>query len=224
MAPSIDGRIVTARWKLASSVHAEYERTGETFGADAWMVGRITMAPFAGRARIPARRGKPPIARTDFIATTDAASYAIALDPSGKLTWTSNAIDGEHVIAVVTEQVSDDYLAFLQSKRVSYLFGGRSDVDLKMVLRKLAKAFGIRKLLVEGGGKINGSFLAANLVDELSVLLLPIVDGAIGAPSLFDATEGRGPIRHFRLVAIEKRKSDLVWLRYRMARSAARRR
>jgi len=221
MAPSIDGRIVPTRWKLPSSVYAEYERTADTFGADAWMVGRITMAPYAGRARIPARRGQPRIPRTDFIATRDAASYAIALDPSGKLTWKTNAIDGEHVIAILTEGVSDDYLAFLQSRRVSYLFGGRSEVNLKMVLGKLTSAFGIRKLLVEGGGKINGSFLAANLVDEVSVLVVPIADGGMGTPSLFDAAEGRGPTRHLRLVAFGKRKGDLVWLRYKPVSAAA---
>jgi len=39
----------------------------------------------------------------------------VGLDPSGKLTWKSNSIDEEHVITVLTEAVSDDYLAFLQA-------------------------------------------------------------------------------------------------------------
>jgi 2,5-diamino-6-(ribosylamino)-4(3H)-pyrimidinone 5'-phosphate reductase len=142
----------------------------------------------------------------------------IALDPSGKLTWKSGSIDEEHVITVLTEQVSDDYLAFLQSKGVSYLFGGKTEVNLKKVLEKLRKEFGIQKLLLEGGGKINGSFLAADLIDELSVLVAPIADGAIGTPSLFDAREGRGPARHLKLVSVEKRKGDLVWLRYKLKR------
>jgi hypothetical protein len=44
------------------------------------MVGRISMEPYAGKARIPARKVRQPIPRTDFIATRDAESYAIALD------------------------------------------------------------------------------------------------------------------------------------------------
>ena len=86
------------------------------------------------------------------------------------------------------------------------------------MLEKLRKEFGIKKLLLEGGGKINGSFLAADLIDELSVLVAPIADGAIGTPSLFDAEEGRGPARHLKLVSVEKRAGDLLWLRYKVKR------
>src|SRR5262247_284122 len=129
------------------------------------------MEPYAGKGRIPARKRRRSIPRTDFVARRDAESYAIALDPSGKLAWRSSSIDEEHVIAILTERVRDDYLAFLRSRGVSYLFGGRTQVNLRRVLEKLRSAFGIHKLLLEGGGKINGSFLAADLIDELSVLV-----------------------------------------------------
>lgn len=218
MVPSLDGRIVTTGWKLPPQVMAEYEQTAGTFNADAWMIGRISMEPYAGKARVPSRKVPHPIPRTDFIARSDAESYAIALDPSGKLTWKSGSIDEEHVITILTEQVPDDYLAFLQSKGVSYVFGGKTELNLKKVLEKLRKEFGIQKLLLEGGGKINGSFLAADLIDELSVLVAPIADGSIGTPSLFDAKEGKGPTRHLKLVSFEKRKGDLIWLRYKLKR------
>ena len=216
MVPSVDGRIVTTGWKLPPGVLAEYERTARTFDADAWMIGRVSMEPYAGKARIPVRGRRPrrAIPRTDFIAQPDAGSYAIALDPSGKLRWKSNSIDDEHVITVLTREVSDDYLAFLQSKGVSYLFGGKTEVNLRRVLEKLRKEFGIKKLLLEGGGKINGSFLAADLIDELSVLVAPIADGSSGTPSLFDARAGTGLARRLKLVSVEKRAGDLLWLRY----------
>ncbi|MCY1043890.1 RibD family protein [Corallococcus sp. bb12-1] len=218
MVPSLDGRIVTKGWKLSSSALAEYERTARKFKADAWMIGRISMEPYAGKAKVPVRKVSRPIPRTDFVAPHDAESYAIALDPSGKLTWKSNDIDGEHVITVLTEQVSDDYLAFLQARGVSYLFGGKTRLDLEQVLGKLRKAFGIKKLLLEGGGKINGSFLAAGLIDEVSVLVAPLVDGSVGTPSLFDASEGKGAAQPLRLVSFEKRRGDLLWLRYKPKR------
>jgi 2,5-diamino-6-(ribosylamino)-4(3H)-pyrimidinone 5'-phosphate reductase len=218
MGPSIDGRIVTANWGSVPGHSAAYERTARTFDADAWIIGRVSMEPYAGKTGVPHRKVKHPIPRTDFIADSEAESYAIAIDPSGKLTWQSNAIDGEHVITIVSERVSDDYLAFLRSKGVSYLVGGRASIDLKRVLGKLAKAFGIRKLLLEGGGKINGSFLTADLIDELSVVIAPVADGSIGTPTVFDATAGPGPSRHLRLISVRRLKSDLVWLRYRVRR------
>jgi 2,5-diamino-6-(ribosylamino)-4(3H)-pyrimidinone 5'-phosphate reductase len=218
MVPSVDGRIVTKPWDLPETSSGEYERTAKTFGAEAWIIGRVSMEPYAGKTKVPKRKSREPIPRKDFIANREAGHYAIALDPSGKLTWKSSSIDEEHVITVLTEQVSDDYLAFLQDQGVSYLFGGKTDLNLKRVLRKLSKEFGIKTLLLEGGGKINGSFLAADLIDELSVLVVPIADGSIGTPSLFDAKEGKGPVRKLELLSVKKRKDDLVWLRYRVKR------
>jgi len=215
MLPSIDGRIVTRGWDVKNATR-EYERTAATFDADAWIIGRISMEPYAGKARVPSRKNGGRIAREDFVAEHDAASYAIAIDPSGKLRWRANDIDGEHVITVLTESVSDDYLAFLQAKGVSYLFGGKSRIDLANVLRKLRALFDMRKLLLEGGGKINGSFLAAGLIDELSVLVAPIADGSIGTPSLFDVTDRRAHARNLRLLSIEKRGGGIVWLRYKV--------
>jgi 2,5-diamino-6-(ribosylamino)-4(3H)-pyrimidinone 5'-phosphate reductase len=214
MVPSVDGRIVTTRWKLAPKLLAEYERTARTLDAHAWMIGRISMEPYAGKAKVPKRKRPQPIPRTDFIARSDARSYVIALDPSGKLTWTSSSVDGGHVITILTEAVSDDYLAFLQSKGISYLFGGRTDVNLKRVLEKLRTLFGIEKLLLEGGGAINGSFLTAGLIDELSVLIAPVADGSIGTPSLFDVKDRKAPARQLKLHSFEKRAADLLWVRY----------
>jgi len=217
MLPSVDGRIVLRDWKLDNATR-EYERTAATFGADAWIIGRISMEPYAGKARVPARRNGAPIARKDFVAEHDASSYAIAIDPSGKLTWRASDIDGEHVITILTESVSDDYLAFLQSKGVSYLFGGKSRIDLGRVLRKLRARFGIETLLLEGGGKINGSFLAADLIDELSVLVAPVADGSVGTPSLFDVENRRAPARRLDLLSMEKLRGGIVWLRYKVRR------
>lgn len=216
MVPSVDGRIVTDAWRLPRGFVAEYERAGSSFHADAWIIGRISMEPYAGKAALPARAGRARIPRTDFVARSDAPSYAIAIDPSGKLRWESGSLDEEHAVAVLTEQVPDRYLAFLRSRGVSYLFGGKKRIVLPTVLRKLRAHFGIRKLLLEGGGKINGSFLAAGVIDELSVLVAPVADGGVGTPSLFDARKGSGPARHLKLLSVERRPGDLLWVRYRV--------
>lgn len=214
MAPSVDGRIVTDEWRLPRGLAAEYERIGASYRADAWIIGRVSMEPYAGSARLPARSGRSRIPRTDFVARTDAPSYAIAIDPRGKLRWESGSIDEEHAVSILTERVPDRYLAFLRAKGVSYLFGGRSRIDLPAVLGKLRARFGIRKLLLEGGGRINGSFLAAGVIDELSLLIAPVADGGVGTPTLFDAREGPGPARRLELLSAERRPGDLLWARY----------
>jgi len=218
MIPSLDGRIVTRRWQMAKRGYDTYERTHEALRRDAWIIGRISMAPYAGKARVPVRKAGAPIARTDYVAPHTASTYAIAIDSRGKLAWKVNEVDGEHVITVLAEQVSDDYLAFLQARGVSYVFGGRKTINLPRVLDKLRRLFGIKRLLLEGGGAINGSFLAANLIDEMSVIVAPIIDGAVGVPSLIDCPPGVDAVRQLKLLSCEALPGNLVWLRYKVKR------
>ncbi|HET9599020.1 MAG TPA: dihydrofolate reductase family protein [Anaeromyxobacteraceae bacterium] len=213
MAPAVDGRIVTRDWPLPAGLTAEYEATAAALRGDAWIIGRVSMEPYAGRARLPASRERLP--RTDFVARADAPSYAIAIDPAGKLRWKSASIDQDHVVTVLTERVPDRYLAFLRARGVSYLFGGRDHVDVQAVLRKLRAQFGIRRLLLEGGGKINGSFLTADAIDELSLVMAPVADGAVGTPTLFDAGP-RGATRRLQLLSAERRRGGFLWVRYRV--------
>ena len=222
MVPSVDGRIVTGGWPVTPGLVREYERTAATFSADGWIIGRISMEPYAGAARLPARRPAERIPRTDFVARTDAPGYAIAIDPHGRLRWESGALDDEQTVAVLTEGVPDRYLAFLRARGVSYLFGGKRRIDVPTVLLKLRARFGIRRLLLEGGGKINGSFLAAACIDELSLLVAPVADGGVGTPTLFDASLDRGSARALQLLSVERRRGGLLWIRYRF-RPAGRR-
>lgn len=212
MASSIDGRIVVDRWPKLDQAIGLYERTAQKLRGDAWLIGRVSMDPYAGKARVPTAKPKQRIPRTDFIARR-ADGYAIAIDPSGKLRWEADNVDGEHFVTVLTEQVSDAYLAFLRERGVSYLFGGKRAVNLHRVLEKLHAHFGIKRLLLEGGGKVNGTFLDAGLVDELSVLVLPIADGTVGNASLFDAGP-RGAPRTMQLKSSKTLPGGVVWLRY----------
>ncbi len=96
-------------------------------------------------------------------------------------------------MVVLTESVPDAHLRALRAGGQSYLFAGEKTVDFALALAKLRALFGIERLLVEGGGRINGSMLRAGVIDELSLLLAPAVDGVSGTPALFDFP-GRRPI------------------------------
>lgn len=142
------------------------------------------------------------------------------IDPSGKCFWDSNRVSTEHVIEVLTEKVSAKYLEHLRSKNVSYVFGGKKELNLKLVLEKLNKLFGINRLRIDGGGHVNGSFLKAGLIDELSLVVAPLADGTIGSLSVFDVEEGYGKrmATHFTLQSIKKIYGDFLWIRYKVKR------
>jgi 2,5-diamino-6-(ribosylamino)-4(3H)-pyrimidinone 5'-phosphate reductase len=221
MVASIDGRIVVDGWPdtISATVRRQYDEVHASYHADGWLCGRVTMEAFAKRLRSEAEvarehRGPP---RDDFVAPGDHASFAFAIDPAGRLAWESNDIAGDHVVAVLSERVSDDYLAFLRGRGISYVLAGARDVDLSLALEKIAARFGVKTLMLEGGGRINGSMLRAGLVDEVSVLVAPVVDGRAGTPALFDGEPGAATLGRLALEHVERRADDVLWLRYRVA-------
>lgn len=217
---SIDGRIATGDWPLSAEERRQYELVHASYEPDGWMCGRVTMEPFAKRVRSEAevmREHSGGAPREDFLAPGAHASFAFAVDSRGRLAWESNDIDGDHVVAIVSERVSDDYLAFLRSRGVSYLLAGAHDVDLSLALEKIAARFGVRTLMLEGGGRINGGMLRAGLIDEVSVLVAPVADGRTGTPALFKIECEDVMPRRLVLEHVERRADDFLWLRYRVA-------
>jgi len=221
MMSSVDGRILTDGWPQSAEGRRQYELVHDSYGADGWLCGRVTMeAHFAQGVRADAEiahkyHGTP---REDFVAPGDHESFAFAVDTNGRLAWNTNDIDGDHVVTILAERVSDEYLAFLRERKVSYLLAGLRDVDLSVALEKIATRFGVRTLMLEGGGKINGGMLRAGLIDEVSVLVAPVADGRIGTPALFDV-EGDDVAPHrLALESVERRADDVLWLRYRVER------
>lgn len=219
MMMSLDGRIVTDGWPLSDAESHQYEQVHDSYDADGWLCGRVTMEQhFAQGSRleneIAREHSGPP--RDDFVAPGTHESFMFALDSHGRLAWESGDIDGDHVVAILSERVSDDYLASLRAHGVSYVLAGTREVDLAVALEKIARLFGVRTLMLEGGGGINGSMLRAGLIDEVSVLVAPVVDGRVGSPSLFDVGEESGkPLPHrLTLTAVERRANNILWLRY----------
>lgn len=220
MMASLDGRILTEGWPLSAEGRRQYELVHASYDPDGWLCGRVTMEQhFAQRARSDAEvarehHGGP---RNDFRAPGGQDSFAFAVDGQGKLAWQRNEIDGDHVVALLSERVSDEYLASLRERGVSYLLAGAREIDLALALEKIGSRFGVRTLMLEGGGSINGGMLRAGLVDEVSVLVAPLVDGRIGTPALFDVAGGAMTPRRLALESVERRADDVLWLRYRVA-------
>jgi 5-amino-6-(5-phosphoribosylamino)uracil reductase len=225
MVSSIDGRLLTYRWTPPAagidpaSLHRDYDRVAARFDADGWIVGRVTMEDFAkGSARHMQTVVDTP--RVTHVARRRGRDVAVALDPRGTLHYGQDHAGGDHVIAVLGERVSDAYLAELCEDGVSYLFAGADGRDLHRALQTLGETFGIRTLLLEGGGRINGAFLKAGLIDEISLLVSPAIDGLSGVPSIFEyesrVDEHPAAGRSLRHLATETLEGGMVWLRYRV--------
>jgi riboflavin biosynthesis pyrimidine reductase len=228
MVSSVDGRLIADRWTPPAHGAAEglvlrvYEGVAARLGAQGWIVGRKTMADqLSGSFRdgLPAAPAVQRLTRENFVATHGAQSLAIVIDPTGKLQYSQPQVGTDHIVTVLGEQVPDAYLVKLRGAGVSYVFAGPNGHDLAQALQSLRLHFNVETLLLEGGGIINGAFLAQGLIDELSLLVYPGIDGLADAPSIFEyhGTPGTHPAkgRTLRHLGTETLEAGMVWLRYR---------
>lgn len=147
--------------------------------------------------------------------------YIVAVDAGGQLAWKNKVVEipgrpRAHIIEVLTESVSDEYIAYLRELDISYVFAGKEKLNCALALHKLGALFPIRKLMLAGGGVMNGSMLREGLVDELSVVLLPTIEGDRRAAALAEYTGKSAPQTPaaFSLISAEP-MGDALWLRYR---------
>lgn len=225
MVSSIDGRLLPDRWTPPARgvahdiVRRLYEESAGHFDADGWIVGRVTMEDLMqGRAR--EIRTAPVAHRMNHVGDRRGRRVAVAVDPQGRLHYGTDEIAGDHIVAVLGEAVSDAYLAELREDGVSYVFAGRDGHDLPQAMCALGSDFGLKTLLLEGGGRINGAFLKRQLIDEISMLVYPGIDGLAGVPSIVDYAGGpdEKPAagRALRHLATETLEGGMVWMRYRL--------
>lgn len=220
MVTSIDGKVTgnflyTPGSEPATEVYYEINRG---YKADAFACGRVTMEGSFTQSWYPdltAFQGTT-LPRKDYVADPSARYFAVAFDRRGRLGWKGPRIvdedpgyDNAHIIEVLCEDAPDAYLAYLRSINVSYLFAGEKELDLPLALKKLKELFGIEKLLLEGGSVLNGAFQREHVIDELSLVVAPVV-AAVEDKPLFDGSAMEG----YALQEIKQYENSVFWLNY----------
>lgn len=85
------------------------------------------------------------------------------------------------------------------------------ELDWRRLLEHLGTVCGVRRLMVEGGGRVHTQLLTEGLADELQLVLAPLFVGDPDAPRLF----GPGSYQAGRLRMVETRPvGDVVLVRY----------
>ena len=226
MTTSIDGKVTgdfLFRDECSEAVE-EYYEINRKLKCDGFICGRVTMEGSFTQEYYPDlsqyKAVKPDPCRMDFMLDKENLTgfYAIAFDTNGKLGWKSNRIidpdgdsgyDGAQIIEVLSENVDERYLGYLESLEIPYIFAGENEIDVEFALFKLKNLFGIDKLLLEGGSIIDGAFLRADAVDELSLVVAPTIADEDSKPLFTDSK-----ITDFTLVN-SYTKNDVIVLNYK---------
>ena len=219
---SVDGKVTGDFLKAERSKGGieEFYHINREFKADAFACGKSIMGPCFTDSFEPdlTPYADVKIDRTDFIAETaaDAKRYALSFDRYGKVGWKAPYIEdedpgygGSHVVQVMCECVSDAYLAYLRDVGVSYIFAGNDDMDILMALQKLNALFGIESIILSGGAVLNSAFYQANLIDEISLVVLT-VSSQNADKKLFDGSSGR----KFKMKSSKVLQKGVAWVRY----------
>lgn len=228
MLTAVDGKITGPFMETPAAECAgeEYERTNESFNPQAWLCGRVTADDNFTFYKTPdLDENAPAVPEGDFVVETGAEMYYVSVDPKGRLGWTYNTLHyanrpAAHIIEVLTGKASNAYCAYLRKYGISYIFAGDEQLDCTLAAEKLYKLFGIERLMVSGGGYINGSFLSEGLIDELSVVIAPATDSSSDTVTLFERMSSLPalPPVEFDLKTVDRLSGGSVWLRYAVRR------
>jgi len=223
MVTSIDGKVTgeflsRAECEAATDVYYELNSEYNRNGANGFICGRVTMESSFTGGWYPDLTEYPLIeSKDDFIPDNLSGFYAVSFDPKGKLGWKSNKIIDEdpgynnaQIIEVLTEQADGRYLGYLQAMEIPYIFAGETEIDVHIATAKLYSLTDISSLLLEGGSIVNGYFERAGVIDELSLVVAPIVADAEDKP-LFMASS----VSDFELKEIKQYNSSVIWLNYK---------
>lgn len=81
-------------------------------------------------------------------------------------------------IIATTKKAPKEKIAKLRKIGVDvHITNSEKKVDITELLKYIRKKYGVRKLMVEGGGKVIGEFIKNNLVDTMRISITPILFG-----------------------------------------------
>lgn len=220
---SVDGRILVERWSkpttgiALSDLTTLYAQLGQSFQTDAWTFGKRTVREifpeeFQSIANRPAKEETPV-----FKGKHSGSGWFVSIDPEADIKYTDSTLRGDSILAVVDGSASAEYLTFLQAMDISYLVV--ADIhNLRDVLEQLQAVFGIQSVLLKGGGALNAGMLAQGVIDELSYVVYPGIDGTAHSTSIFQslgsAQTSIAGSQSLQLRSAEAKPHGAVWLRY----------
>lgn len=216
MMASVDGRIDCAMTEQIDSSNAYYDAL-EQLDCPTTIEGRVTMQMHFALTEPFIAVSSEPIGRTAFHKAAEGKpGYNVAVDTHGKLRWPANEHSGQPLLVIACEDCPKEYFDMLDRQGISWIAVGKNRIDLANAMEMLNTEFGVERIALVGGGHINGAFLAAGLLDEVSLMIGPGIDGRKGMAAVFDGIDN--PHRHATLLRLQtvERMGDTVWLRYKV--------
>ncbi len=132
---------------------------------------------------------------------------------TGEIPLDANVLNTEvaPTIIAVSKKAPAEKVEALKEKGAKVVVSGEEKVDFVELFEKLYE-MGIRKLMVEGGSKINWELIKNDLVDEIRLIHLPVVVGGDDVPSLMSGEGFRTleAVRRFRIKKVFRCGNQII--------------
>lgn len=110
---------------------------------------------------------------------------------------------------LVSETTPEWYVSNLEEIGVQVIVCGDEKVDLKLALETLENCYGHKVCRLDSGGTLNGLMLDLDLVDEVSLVVIPLLTNGKG-----EAFAINHRMKNFKLLEGKPLENGIVWLRY----------
>ncbi len=214
MIASVDGRIDCDMTEQIEGDNEYYEALDELH-CPSMLMGRVTMQMHYASDELFTTTDTTPIGLESYHTTHRDCSYCIAIDTMGKLQWQRNEFDGQSLLVITSQDCPRSYHSRLTEQGISWIAVGEGCIDLPRAMNLLREHFGVERLAVTGGGHINGAFLAAGLLDEVSCMIAPGIDGRGNMTAVFDGLHSDKQPTRLQLTSV-RQMGDTVWIRYKL--------
>lgn len=208
----LDGRIDCDVTEQIESGNEYYDALNQ-LNCPSTLMGRVTMQMHYALPEPFIAEDKTPIGNERHHVAIATKGYLVAIDTMGKLSWPQNQFDGMPLLVITSENCPKAYHDALTKQHISWVATGKDRIDLPRAMEILHKEFNVERLSVTGGGNINAAFLKEGLLDEVSMMWCPGIDGRKGMAAAFDGLDADFPPTKLKLASVEK-LGETIWAKY----------
>ena len=145
--------------------------------------------------------------------------YWVIVDSKGKtkgLLHTCRSFEFcKDVIVLISQKTGTSFIDYLKERSYDYLMCGDTHIDFGKAYKALTEKYGIRKIMVDSGPTLNGVLLDRGLIDEISLLIFPVLVGKRSDKLLAQLNTGTRNV-NLKLLEHESLDKGLVSLRYQV--------
>ena len=118
-------------------------------------------------------------------------------------------------ILLISEKTDRSFINYLEERNYDYFICGKSKVDLPKAMDWLVEKYAVETMMVDAGPTLNRILIEQGLLDEISLLVYPVLAGGNCGKLLYQITESIEGVK-LELITCAEVENGLVHLLYRV--------